>query len=239
MSNKDLPEIPKLPQKPSTFEDNYEIIHREVMKRSNKWTLTALPYIDYQDVASIIEFHIFKKFNMWDQSRPLIPWLGTLIHHQISNLIRNNYSSFSRPCLKCPANEGDNYCSIYGTQDVQCPLYLKWTKSKKNAHDIKLALPIVNHEIEVYQLYNESLDIEKTGKELHKKMLSILTGLERRIYKLLFIQNKSEEDAAEILGFRTTEKNRKAGYRTICVLKKKIINKVRQVLYSGDIDFHK
>lgn len=238
MDTKELQKSSEIPKK-RTFEECYPEIWSQIQKNRYKWTLTAIPYFDFDDVAAVIIAHIWKKFEYFDQSRPLGPWLNMVITHQISNLIRNNYSSFSRPCLKCPANEGDNYCSIYGTQDVQCPIYLKWTKSKKNAHDIKLALPIVNHEIEVYQLYKESLDIEKTAKELHKKMENILKGLEWRIYKILFIQGKSEEQAAEILGFKTTEKNRKAGYRTICVLKKKILLKVKDVLYSGEIDFFK
>ena len=239
MINNNLPKQEIIPNKKLEFEDCYDLIKKEIEKRRNRWTLTACAWLNYDDVASMIMVHVWKKFSYWDQSRPLIPFLSQIIHHQISNIIRNNYSSFSRPCLKCPANEGDNYCSIYGTQDIQCPLYLKWTKSKKNAHDIKLALPMINHENEVFTLNKESLDIEKTGNELHQKMLKVLTGLERKIYLNLYIKNKSEEETAEILGFKTTEKNRKAGYRTICVLKKKILEKVRTMLYSGEVDFYR
>ena len=238
MDNNQIPQddTPKILR----FEDCYEVIKQTVESKRHKWTLTSLPHLDFDDISSIIVTHIWRKFHLYDQSRPLIPWLNRVIAHQLSNLIRNNYSSFSRPCLRCPANEGDNFCSIYGTQNVQCPLYLKWTKSKKNAHDIKLPLPMVNHEQEVFDLFSKNnIDIERTSKELHEKIKPHLSILESKIYKMIFIQNLSEEEPAEKLGIKTTEKHRKAGYRTISIAKKKIILKAHELIYSDQIDFFK
>jgi hypothetical protein len=38
------------------------------------------------------------------------------------------------------------------------------------------------------------------------------------------------------MGYKTTEKNRSAGYKQIKNLKKSIIQKVKKYIYSGEID---
>jgi hypothetical protein len=55
------------------------------------------------------------------------------------------------------------------------------------------------------------------------------------VYDLLYIQNKDEEDVAKILGFKTTEKGRKAGYKQIKNLKKLFAKKAAYILEHEDI----
>ena len=219
------------------FEECYDIIKNEINKKRGKWTLTSVTWMDFDDVSQIILAHIARKWPLWDQTRPLEPWVATIISNQISNIIRNNYSAFSRPCLKCDLNEGGDLCSLYGTQCSRCPLYAQWEKSKKRqAHNIKMALPLENHESEVMGLENTSIDIPAISKKIHTAIQPHLRPLEWRIYKILYIDNKSEQEAAIMLGYKSSEKHREAGYRTIHNAKKKILSKVHEILKNEEID---
>ena len=46
---------------------------------------------------------------------------------------------------------------------------------------------------------------------------------EWKIYQALYIDDKSEEDAATLMGYKTNEKNRVPGYKQIKNVKKSII----------------
>tara|TARA_Y100000593_G_scaffold95087_1_gene199411 strand:+ start:5469 stop:6179 length:711 start_codon:yes stop_codon:yes gene_type:complete len=226
----------KKSKKPS-FEESIAIIDEEIKKRKNKWNLTALAWMDYEDVSQIIRLHIYKKWHMYDPIKPLGPWLNRIISNQIKNLIRNHYGNYSRPCLRCAAAEGDDLCEIYQKQCSDCPLYADWEKNKKSAYDIKIPLPMENHQHETKSLIDSNFDIEENAEKLHKKMESILKPIEWKMYKYLYIENKSEEEAAKLMGYRTSEKNRPPGYKQIKNIKKSIISKVKKVLNKGEIDF--
>ena len=149
--------------------------------------MTAVQWLDYEDISQILRLHIYKKFDMWDQSRSIEPWLNVIISHQISNLLRNNYGNYSRPCLKCAANEGGDLCSIYVTQCNSCPLYKKWSRTKKQAYNSKLPLPLENHAQEVYDRPNNTVDIEKGLASLNDHMKKILKPIEYKVFKFLYI----------------------------------------------------
>jgi len=218
------------------FESKISEINIEIFKRKHKWNLTALAWMDFQDVAQIIRFHIYKKWHLYDIKKPLAPWINRIISNQIKNLIRNNYSNYTRPCLKCSAAESDSGCSIYGVQCSKCPLYSNWEKSKKNAHDTKMTLSLENHSQEINSIPEDSFNIEETSKNLHKKMKQVLKPVEWKVYNLLYIEGKSEEETAKVLGYKTTEPNRVAGYKQIKNIKQSIILKAKKNLYNGEID---
>ena len=111
------------------FEDCYEEINVEIAKRRHKWNLSALSWLDYDDVSQIIRIHIHKKWHLYDQKKKLSPWINRIISNQIKNLIRNNYGNYVRPCLKCAAAEGEAGCTIYEKQCSDCPLYKNWEKN--------------------------------------------------------------------------------------------------------------
>lgn len=219
-----------------SFEDRIEEINTEILKRKNKWNLTAISWMDFSDVAQILRFHIYKKWHLYNLSKPLAPWVNRIISNQIKNLIRNNYSNYTRPCLKCSAAETEDGCSIYEKQCAKCPLYANWIRSKKNAHDTKLPLSLENHVQEIHNIPNDSFNIEQSALNTHRKMEQVLKPIEWKVYKYLYIQNKNEEDVAKLMGYKTTEKNRMAGYKQIKNIKKSIILKVKKHLYNGDID---
>lgn len=222
-------------KKPS-FEGSLDEINTEISKRKPKWNLTALSWLDYEDVAQIIRVHIFKKWSKYNPTKPLGPWVNRIISNQIKNLIRNNYGNYSRPCLKCSASEGDDLCAIYVKQCSKCPLYAQWEKTKKRAYDTKLPVPLENHVQEVFSRAEDSIDIEKSSKNLHVRMEAILKPTEWKIYKALYIDNLSEEETATLMGYKTTEKNRTAGYKMIGNIKKSIIKKAKVCIMRGEID---
>ena len=220
------------------FEDCIDQINTEIIKRRNKWNLTALAWMDFEDVAQILRIHIYKKWDMYDQSKALSPWVNRIISNQIKNLIRNNYGNYVRPCVKCAAAEGENLCVIYKEQSSDCPLYKNWQQNKKGAYDTKLPVPLENHSQEIYSLHNDnSVDVEAKAKELHVLMKKELKANEWSAYEHLYIYNRSEEETAKLMGYKSNEKNRPPGYKQIKNLKKSIIKKVKIVLEKGALDF--
>jgi hypothetical protein len=218
------------------FEDCIVDINREIAKRRNKWSLTALSWMDFEDVSQIIRIHIHKKWDMYDVTKPLGPWVNRIISNQIKNLIRNNYGNFARPCLKCAAAEGADLCSIYEKQDTSCPLYKHWVLTKKNAHDAKLPLPLENHTQEVHSKPNDNIDIERAALRLHGEVEKILKPMELIAYKYLYVDHLDEEVVAKKMGYKTNEKNRSPGYKQIKNMKKSIISKVKKLLAKDDVD---
>ena len=217
-------------KKKITFEESIDLIDTELQKRKNRWNLTSLSWMDYDDVSQIIRIHIYKKWDLYDQSKPLAPWLNRIISNQIKNIIRNNYGNYARPCLKCSASDGEEGCEIYVKQCVDCPLYEHWFKNKKRAHDTKLPVSLENHPQEIYNKPSDSFDIEVEAMTLHNNMKKILKPIEWRVYNLLYIQNKTENEVAKAMGYVTSEKNRQPGYKQIKNIKKSIIKKVKQLI---------
>ena len=186
--------------------------------------------MDFDDVSQILRLHIYKKWHLWDQERALEPWLNRVITNQINNLMRNLYGNFARPCLGCVANQGGDLCSIFEKQCSLCPLYAHWEKHKKSAHDTKLPVPIDIHIQEVYSIPENNSDIFKQVEEIHIKMKKVLSPLQYKVYDLLFIQGKSNEEVAKSMGYKTTEKNRTPGYKQLPNMRKAIINKARKLI---------
>ena len=222
--------------KPTTFEENLAVINQELKKRRSRWTLTAIPSLSWEDVEQIIRTHIWQKWHLYKQELPFLPWVNQVISAQVINILRNNYTNYSKICLRCPANEGGDLCRIYGKQSSSCALYAKWEKSKKSACDIKMPVSMEYHSQEVFDIPFNSVDIERTGEAIHVKMETMLKPFEYKIYNLLFIEKKSEEEVAKIMNYKTSEKSRAAGYRHIFNVKKKIIATVKKLFADGEID---
>ena len=230
-----------------SFEDKYPEISREIKKRRGKWFLDSLAWFDFQDVEQIICAHISKKWHQWDQSRSLGPWINKIITNQMKNILRNNYSNFVRPCLSCPFNQSrsnsdkgiscDSLCGFTssGTQDGECPLYLKWEKTKKSAYDIKMAVTIENHAGEVACMRDKEIDIDRAAGKLAVEMQKSLPAKQFKVYKMLYVEHMDEVEVAKVMGYKTNEKGRKAGYKQLKNLKKIFKEKAINILNKGEI----
>ena len=212
------------------FEDCIETIDVEINKRRGRWNLTALSWMDFDDVSQIIRVHIFKKWHLYDQSKSLAPWINTLISNQIKNLIRNNYGNYCRPCLKCAAAESESLCYIYGTQNSSCPLFAQWEKTKKAAYLTKLPSPLESVEHETENMELKEFDFDAILKRLNKQLKKKLKVNEWIVYENLYLKNKTEQEVAKILGYKTSEKNRSPGYKQIKNIKKSIIEKAKEIV---------
>ena len=181
-------------------------------------------------------YHIYKKWNQYNPLLPLGPWVGKIINNQIINIARNIYTNHQPPCTKCAAAESANSCRIYGERCSKCPLYAHWLKSKKNSHDVKMTLALDYHTQEVFTKPDRNFNIDSVSVELHKKMKSILKPIEWKVYKYLYIDFGDEEDLGKLLGYKSAEKNRHAGYKTIKNIKRIIIDKAKQIIYSNELE---
>ncbi|MBD36298.1 MAG: hypothetical protein CL512_05970 [Actinobacteria bacterium] len=244
-----MPNPEKENDKPFTYEDKSEEIDIEIRKRRGKWFLDSLAWFDFEDVEQIIRAHIHKKWHLWNQEMALGPWLNKVITNQMKNILRNNYSNFVRPCLNCPFNqcgknqaEGaeDSLCGFTssGRQDSECPLYAKWERTKKAAYDIKMALALENHSAEANAISDSNFDIDSAEKRLHESMKKKLPERQYKIYHMLFVKNMDDEDVAKVMGYKTSEKGRTAGYKQIKNLKKLFKQKASEILAKEDIIIH-
>lgn len=232
-------------RKKKKFEDMYDIIDQVIKKRKNKWKLKAITWFDFEDIEQIIKVHIYKKWHLWDQSRAIEPWVNRIVTNQIRNIIRNNYTSFARPCLSCPFNqnkEGDSGVEMScgfttsGKQCNECPLYAKWEKVKKAAYDVKITVSLENHKNYFMNCESSvSYDYKNAETKLHNLMKNNLSDKHFFIYKMFFIDNLNDDQIASILRFKTSEKGRKAGYKQIKNLKKMLYIKAQTLLKENDI----
>jgi hypothetical protein len=221
-----------------TFEDCYETISREINKKKYKWTLSSLSWLGWEDISQILLIHINEKWALYDQSRPLQPWLATVISSQIKNIIRNNYSNFTRPCLKCKAAEPGDGCSIYKTQCADCPAFAVWEKRRKPAYNVKVPVSIESHTNEVHNMSESDFTLERNVESVHRKMKEVLKPLEYKVYEGLFIRNESEEALAKRLGYISNERNRTPGYKQLKNIRKIIITKVKKCLANEELDIY-
>lgn len=225
-----------MPSNLTLYELHSRTIDQELAKKRHKWTLTAIPSVSYDDVEQIIRTHIYIKIHLYDPAKSSIEcWLNAVISNQMRNLIRNLYSSISSPCSRCSASEGDNGCRIYGAKDMTCPLLRAWTENKKQAYDIKLALPMENHTQEVYDIPHVSLDIEKASHSLHERMLWNLKPMEARVYKFLYIEHLPEDEVTSRMNFKKPSNG--SPCKQLTEIKKTILNLAREILYQGEVDF--
>ena len=143
------------------FENKLQEIEIALERKRSKWDLDAVAYIDYDDIKQVIMTHIYKKWHLWDQSKPVEPWLNRVVSNQFKNLLRNHYGNFVRPCLRCEFNNGGDGCSKTKTsiQDNSCFEYKDWSLKKKAAYDIKLAVTMENHSFEIGSKQDNFLDL--------------------------------------------------------------------------------
>lgn len=221
------------------FEDCIDVINREIEKRRHTWKLDAITWMDFDDVAQKIRIHINDKWYQYNPKKKLEPWVNTVITNQIRNEIRNVYTSFSKPCVSCVMDEGDDLCRYTPSKKKcsECPLYAKWEKSKKNAYNVKVPLALEFHVNDVQPVDESDIDVDRALDVLQQKLKTVLTKSEYEVFVMLYIKNASDEEVAKKMGFKTNEENRKAGYRQIINYKKTIIKASRKIFSEEEIRF--
>ena len=202
------------------YEDFQDLIDRAVKKQKSRWRLEAIKWFDFEDVEQVVKSHIAQKWHMWDQSRPLEPWLSRVITNRMWNLIRNHYGSYIKPCSTC-IHARDELCAktLSGNQDVSCKDYAKWSKKKKFGLELRTASSlddadhVINIKCDAY--FNYDADVSKLNEKMRKKLGEKHYGA----YYMLYFENCSEEDVAKYMGYKLSDTNRKIGYRQVKNLK--------------------
>lgn len=221
-----------------TYEDKSEDIE-ELLKRNRvRWQLDAINWMDYDDVCQMIRFHIFKKWHLWDQDRPFRPWAAQIISNQIKNMVRNNYTNYAKPCIKCPHYLGADGCSFTkeGIQNEECNLFAKWKAKKENVYNLKIPLPIEDSISLGETFIQDNLDYEAARDRLHILVMNELNEKHKRIYEMLYLEHASEEDVAKAFKFKGDKtKRKKVRYKQISNLQKKFYALAAEVIKNNDI----
>ena len=219
-----------------TYEDCSDVIDQAIKRQKSKWRLHAVNWFDFQDGEQIIKSHIAKKWHMWDQSRPLEPWIGRIISNQMRNLIRNHYGNYVRPCVNCEFARGDHCTSTKsGKQEASCKLYAKWEKSKKSGLELKIPLSTEDFPMEIQGRASVDFDFHESLKRLDFYMEIKLSPNHYVAYRMLYFQDKTEEDVARFMGYKISPQKRKLGYRQVKNLKKKFLESALEILKDQDI----
>lgn len=223
--------------KPKTYEECSDIIDGVIKKYKNRWQLKALNWLDFNDVEQLVRIHINEKWRLWDQSKPLEPWVATVTLNRMRNLIRNHYGNYASPCVRCQFNMGGGVCSWTrsGYQESTCPDYSKWSEFKKDGYGIKVPVPLENHQIEVDARHDSGMDFDEPIERLNFFMKKDLSELHYKAYIMLFFENKSEEEVSKFMGYKSNEKNRSAGYKQIKNIKKMLKAKAKELMDEHDI----
>ena len=82
---------------------------------------------------------------------------------------------------------------------------------------------------------DDSFDVMEAQSKLNVFMKKELSEKQYIVYDLLFVQHKEEEVVAKIMGYKTSEKGRKAGYKQIKNLKKVFKDKAQAILQREDV----
>ena len=221
------------------FEDKREDLDQLLLKYRPKWQLSALAGLAYADVCQIIRLHIYNKWHLWDQSRPFKPWASMIISNQIKNLIRNNYTSFAKPCLRCQYNMGGTLCdwTKSGDQDRTCADFEKWKKKKERAYNIKLPLTLDDGvATQNTSSIKDQVDYKLSSGRLHELVMGQLSERHKAIYAMLYIDHKDETEVAKKFGFKGDSTKRKTiRYKQISNLKKKFYRIAIKIMEDNDI----
>ena len=223
-----------------SFVDKAEAIAKVIESKRGFWKLNSLAYISYDDVAQIILHHIYKKFDQWDQTRPIENWVATIANNKIINLIRDHYGRVAPPCNDCPFNAGGNLCSFTksGVRSSECQSYRKWEKKKKNGYEMKLATcldeaPQIAGDIS----FNFERGIEIINVEMKKKLNKRMY----RAYQLLYVDKISDKEAVKRLGSLGTKKKSDnsdhhiLGYKQLANIRKKLLLTAKSILKTVDL----
>ena len=219
------------------YEDLIPEIEKLLSRYRAKWQLSALAWMDYDDVCQIIRIHINKKWHLWDQKRTFGPWCSILISNQIKNLIRNNYGNFAKPCLRCPHYGGGNDCNFTSSQvqDLSCDLFAKWKKKKEKAYNIKLPLSL-DTAIDCGNNTSSDLDYVNKIDKVHLLVMEKLSDRHKEIYSMLYIDHSSDADVAYKFGFKEdTSKRKTPRYKQINNLKKRFYKIASEILKDNDL----
>ncbi len=187
-----------------SFESRAQEVISIIESRRSSWTYLSL--MEWNDVSAILRERVWRKWHLYDPSKPLENWVNTLISRALMNLRRDLVLRLSRPCIggwnakgkTCVHNLGGDSCEITSShkQCAQCPIYADWQKAREHQLNIKSTVALEHHAQEVSNMPGHFIDAEAIKQELDSKMKAELTSWEWRIYRLVYVENLSPTAAS-------------------------------------------
>jgi len=226
------------------FEDHIDTIRHEIDRRKHKWRLTeTILWMDWEDVHMKILEHIHKKWYQFDPKKAALHhWLNRIISHQIINMIRNVYSSFQSPCIRCPHNKGGDRCEVFGIQySPDCSTFNKWFSSKRYKLEIEFAqsqdaqIPGDENNNLKRELVSKEcsfLDFDTKIPEFNALLKEKLKPIEWKAYNYLFIEHMSDIQCAKCLGYNTSGNKQSPGYKAVLKIKTAIYKAAKDVVLN-------
>jgi len=227
-----------------TFTEVEPIIDDILEKNRSKWKLNAVKHTDFDDVKQEIKLHIYQKFDKWNQERDFDPWCSTVIRNQIQNKKRNLWRNHEKPCADCYFNKGMGMCAFTssGSQDAECEDFKHWEMKKKNAYELKMAGSIERDDGESLYSANQEVDIDGfidrldqiLKNELKKDMIDRVTY---KIFYYTWVEKLPDDKIAQKMGYKSNEKNRDAGYRSLANHRKIVQKLAKELLEIEEYNF--
>ncbi len=229
-----------------TFTQRYPEVLYYVNKRKRRLDLATLPW---EDIRQLILIRVSEQYEKpgaaFDPAKgPFKKWLNRVITNAVRNIWRDNLSHFSRPCITgkggCVENMGGDLCrrTSSGKQCAECPAFRKWEKRKGGHNAVRLTLSMENHSQEVSNVSSDFLDVAAKKRVIDARIKGKLTKQEWRIYSLLMIKGKSEEETAKALGFRAKRGQKTKmfpGYLIILAARHRFVAATREIIRDEDL----
>ena len=219
-----------------TFEDSVVEISGLIDKRKSSWRLQNP---EWEDVKQIILIKIWKKFDQYDENRPLENWANVVITRSIINLLRDNIYKSARPCISvdvygnpCVYNMGDNTCSFTksGIQCGECKAYANWQKKKESQANLGAPVSLEDHEDESNNLQSDFLDIEATKEKIDAILLKRLNTWDKNLYQYMYIDHLSEAKVFKKLKVEYTKTSKARLAPQIAKARKRFKIAIKQII---------
>lgn len=227
-----------------TFSDISKELDLILASKRSLWNLDAICHTDYDDISQEIRIHILKQFSKWDQSLPFAPWAAEIVSRQIFNLKEKHYGKFASPCRICKYDLGGDLCGLNsdGKKGSKCAKFANWEVKKEAAYHMLMAESSdqtysgsEDGEPRFVIVSVETPDYDRGTTNLHHLMEGALNKRMFKFYRLMFMENRSDEYVAIEMGLRSNEGGMKPGYRRISGVKKILIKKAKELMEDNDI----
>ena len=207
------------------------IIKSNIGKRKYSWNI---PSLEWEDVSQILILRVWTKFDKYSTAKGTFEhWLNKLITNALNNLIRDNFSKYSRPCIAgCVYNLGNDDCSFTQSrkQCSECPLYKKWTVKKQQQFNMITSLSLEDHSNETYNIESDGASVDFSKQVIDDRLKESLSIRDYKIYKMMFIDHKSLEYIGKKMNFKLLPSSHIPGYQELLKLKRKFINLSREII---------
>jgi len=118
------------------YENHLSVIEECLNVKKYRWKDNTIVWKQWRDVEQDVKIHLFLQWYQYDKTKPLKPWIMTIVDNQVFNIKRNIWGKFAKPCASCDASLPSNMCKLFTYQSEECPQYSAWQKTKETAYNL-------------------------------------------------------------------------------------------------------